>query len=202
MSIEVAAATTFWDRKTKLLHLGLALFVTFELFNSLVMQEPESTAAQQGFGGIMFEIHEWTGMVALAIVLLHWLWSLWGASEAGVRHLFPWGSAGRSQIGRELRELASLRLPPGGPENRLAGLVHGLGFLAVTGMVLTGVVLFFGIPEGGAELTGATQASEEIHEALSTLVWVYWGGHLAMAVLHELLARDGTLHRMFKLASV
>ena len=47
------------------------MFVIFELFNSLVMQEPESTAAQQGFGGIMFEIHEWTGMVALGIVLLH-----------------------------------------------------------------------------------------------------------------------------------
>jgi cytochrome b561 len=119
-----------------------------------------------------------------------------------VRHLFPWGAAGRNQIGQELRELALLRLPPGSPENRLAGLVHGLGFLAVTGMVLTGAVLFFGIPEGGADLTGATQGSEELHEVLATLVWVYWGGHIAMAVLHEFLARDGTPHRTFKLANV
>ena len=78
------------------------------------------------------------GMAALVIVLLHCFWSIWGVGTAGVRHLFPWGSASCSQIMRELRELASLCMAPDGPENRLAGLMHGIGFLAVTGMVPAG----------------------------------------------------------------
>ncbi len=102
----------------------------------------------------MLEIHEWAGMTTLAVVLVHWLWSILGAGTAGVRHLSPWDSAGCRQIGRGLREFASLRLPPSGPANRLAGLMHGLGFLAVTGVVLTGAVLFFGIPEGGGDPLG------------------------------------------------
>ncbi|MBA2491470.1 MAG: cytochrome b/b6 domain-containing protein [Gammaproteobacteria bacterium] len=81
MAIEVQAPTTFWDRRTKLLHFGMALFVTLELFNSLAMQEPEPGSPMTGLGGVMFEIHEWAGMAALAIVLVHWFWSLWGSGR-------------------------------------------------------------------------------------------------------------------------
>jgi len=196
MKIETQSPAPYWDNKTRFLHLGLALFITLELFNSLVMQE---RAAGSGLGGIMLEVHEWAGMGALLIVLAHWGWSIWGASNESIRHLFPWGSGDRAKLWRELRDLSSLRLPPGGPSGRLAGLVHGLGFLAVTVMALTGAVLFFGLPEGGGEPGLLTEGAEEVHEILSTFVWIYWGGHVAMAVLHKVLARDGTLQRMFKL---
>jgi cytochrome b561 len=197
MEIETQSPVLYWDNQTRFLHLGLALFITLELFNSLVMQEHISGS---GLGGLMFEVHEWAGMGALAIILAHWWWSIWGTSNESIRHLFPWGSDDRVQIWRELRDLLSLRLPPGGPRGRLAGLVHGFGFLAVTVMALTGAVLFFWLPEGGGEPGPLIEGSEEIHEILSTFVWSYWGAHVSMAVLHELLARDGTLRRMFTLS--
>ena len=199
MNITSQSPSSFWDANTRLLHLGLASLVTFELLASLIMQEPESGRPITGFGGAMLELHEWIGMAALAIVLLHWLWSLWGAAQGGVNHLFPWRREDRVRMGQELRDLASLHLPPGGPEGRLSGFVHGLGLLAVTAMVLTGAVLFFGMPEESSRLTPLTETSEEIHEIFATIVWIYWGGHVALAVLHEVLARDGSLSRMFRL---
>lgn len=202
MNIENNVTASFWDNKTKLLHLGLALVVTIELFNSLIMQEPKPGRPVTGIGGAMFELHEWAGMAALLIVFAHWVWSIWGVGGSGLRHFLPYKTADRAKIWEELRGLLAFRLPAGGPEGHLSGLVHGLGLLAVTAMVLTGAVLFFGMPEGGGKLTPFADFSEETHEVISTLVWVYWGGHVALAMLHGLLARDGTLRNMFKLKRI
>ena len=98
-------------------------------------------------------------MAALSIVLLHWLWSVWGVAHGGVNHLFPRAREDRVRIGQELRGLTSLHLPPGGPEGPLPGFVHGLGLLAVTVMVLTSAVLFLGMPEHGSGLTLLNAAS-------------------------------------------
>lgn len=181
-----------WDTKTKLLHFGMAVFVTIELFSSLFMEE------STGPPPLSFEIHEWSGMAALSIVLAHWAWSAFGAKGVGLNHLFPWGTSGRKQILDELRELISLRMPVSGPEGRLSGLVHGLGLLAVTAIAITGAILFFGMPEDGTKLSPFTEGSKELHEFFSIFVWVYWVGHVAMAVTHEIVGRDGTLRDMFK----
>jgi hypothetical protein len=58
MKIKSKTPASFWDTRTKLLHLGLAIFVTFELLGSLVMQEPESRRPLTGLVGTMFEFHE------------------------------------------------------------------------------------------------------------------------------------------------
>lgn len=197
MKTENRLTSSFWDNKTILLHLGLALFVTFELFNSLIMGEPRPGRVLTGLDGVMFEVHEWAGMAALVIVMAHWAWSLWGMGGCGIRHLFPYRALDWARIGQELRGLLAFRLPPGGPEGRLSGLVHGLGLLAVTAMVLTGAVLLSGLPEDGGRPGFFTNVAEEIHEIFATFVWIYWGGHVALAVLHQVMAKDETLRRMF-----
>lgn len=184
-----------WNRATRFLHLGLALTVSLQLLNSLVMEAPEPDHPLSGFDALLFHSHAWLGMMALAVVLLHWIWSLWGAGGAGVRHLFPWRAAERTAIAQELRGLTALRLPPGGPLGKLSGLIHGLGILAVTGAALTGAVLFFTLPESG-QLTLVADVAEEAHEFVATFVWIYWVGHVAMGLLHHFLTRDATLRDM------
>ncbi len=187
-----------WDRATRFLHLGLALTVSLQLLNSLVMEAPEPDHPLTGLEALLFHSHEWLGMTTLAVVLLHWAWSLWGAGGVGIRHLFPWQAADRAAITQELRGLLTLRLPAGGPPGKLSGLIHGLGILAVTGAALTGAVLFFALPENG-QLNLATDAAKEVHEFIATFVWAYWIGHVAMGLLHHFATRDATLSDMLSL---
>lgn len=185
-----------WDWVTRFLHFGLAITVTLQLFNSLIIEKPEPGHPLSGFEAFMLDIHEWLGMAALAIVLLHWAWSLWGLGGYGARHLLPWNREGRTEVATGLREIFKGRLPSGGPKDKLAGLIHGLGLLAVLGIAATGAVLFFFMPEDG-KLTMITGAASELHEFISIFVWIYWGGHVGMALLHHFIARDEILPRMF-----
>lgn len=187
-----------WDGATRFLHLGLALTVSLQLLNSLLLEAPEPDRPLTGFEALIFHSHEWLGMAALTIVLLHWAWSLWGMGGIGIRHLFPWSAPDRAAIAQELRGLLLLRLPQGGPPGKLSGLIHGLGLLAVTGSALTGAVLFFALPENG-QTNIVTAAAEEAHEIISTLVWAYWIGHVAMGLLHHFATRDSTLRNMLSL---
>ncbi len=185
-----------WDRATRFLHFGLAITVTLQLFNSLVIEKPEPGHPLSGFGSFMLDVHEWLGMSALVIVLLHWAWSIWGLGGYGVRHLLPWSKQGRNEIVTALRDALKGKMPPGGPKDKLAGVIHGLGLLAVLGIATTGAVLFFFMPEDG-KLNMLTGAASELHQFISTFVWIYWGGHVGMALLHHFSSHDGILPRMF-----
>lgn len=185
-----------WDWVTRFLHFGLAITVTLQLFNSLVIEKPEPGHPLSGFEAFMLDTHEWLGMAAFAIVLLHWAWSLWGLRGYGVRHLLPWNKVGRAEVVTSLREAFKGRLSSGGPRDKLSGLIHGLGLLAVLGAATTGAVLFFFMPENG-KLNGLTGLASEMHEFISTFVWIYWGGHVGMALLHHFIAHDKLLPRMF-----
>jgi hypothetical protein len=90
--------------------------------------------------------------------------------NAGIRHLFPWGTADRATVFQELRALVSWRLPTSGPGSRLPGFVHGLGLLAVTAMALTGSILVFGLPASGAEPVRFVDTTKELHEAISNFI--------------------------------
>lgn len=189
----------WWDNGTRFLHMGLAGIVTLQLFTSLGVEAPEPDhALPTGLDALLLNTHEWLGMAALLIVLAHWAWSTWANGGAGLRHLLPWRAADRQKIIQESRGLIRLRMPPAGPGAKLPGLMHGLGLLAVTGMALTGAVLFFWMPENG-KLTTFTEVAKELHGFIATFVWIYWGGHAGMAVLHHVWGRDGTLRNMFKL---
>lgn len=174
-----------WEKGTRRLHLGLAVTVTLQLFISLVMQarvRPGHPAV--AFARFAFQAHRWLGMVAVAVVAAHWVYSLQTPGAGGWRHLFPWSPKTRPVIGQELRDLVRLRMPAGGPGGGIAGLVHGLGLLAVTVMAVSGVVLFFGF-SGTGHLAPLPHRAAEIHSLMANFVWAYWYGHVGLAVLHE-----------------
>jgi cytochrome b561 len=184
-----------WSRTTRFLHLGLAVTVTLQLFLSLVMEAPEP--GEVAAGGIFrqfFEAHEVIGLSALVFVVCHWVW-LATAKDTGFRHLFPWDAEGRREIVADLKGIFNRHLPEGGPRGGLVGLVHGLGFLAVTGMVITGGAIF-GFITTNALASSAAHTCEELHELCSNFVWVYWFGHGSMALIHHLAGHD-TLRQMF-----
>jgi len=187
-------ALSRYHRITRWLHLALAVTVTAQLLLSLVMTPPggEDPVAALGHGA--FELHEGFGLAALAVVVIHWLWS---AAQGDLGRLFPWGPSGRRAVGEDLRTLSRGRLLDADPVGGLAGAVHGLGLLAVTAMAFTGLALFALWPEAGEPGPLAREVGD-VHSAMATLVWIYWFGHVAMAVLHH-LAGHNTLRDMFRL---
>ena len=187
-----------WSIQTRLLHMGMAITVSLQLFVSLVMEAPDEKDASD-LAQAAFEVHEVIGMAALLIVVLHWLWSLSSQADGGIARLFPWGGAALAEVKADIGKLMQRQLPDGGSRGGLPGLVHGLGFLAVSGMVISGGVLFFIFPETGEP--GATvEFFAEIHEFIANLVWLYWIGHIALGVMHK-RAGHTTVQEMFNLKS-
>ncbi|MGA7801942.1 MAG: cytochrome b/b6 domain-containing protein [Gammaproteobacteria bacterium] len=190
--------TAYYSRPTRFLHFGLALTVTFQLAISLVMQARAHQGVPPGaFAHGAFEAHRFVGLAAVAIVVLHWLWSLRPHMDGGIGHLFPWAGADRARVMTDVRGLLRGRVPDSGPRGGLAGAIHGLGLLAVTAMAVSGTVLFVAFPEAGPVPAAAHNAAE-VHSAIANLVWAYWFGHVGMALLHHLTGHD-TLRRIFSL---
>ncbi|MGA9852278.1 MAG: cytochrome b/b6 domain-containing protein [Gammaproteobacteria bacterium] len=183
-----------WSRPLRLLHLLLAIGVTAQLFIGSFMHSPHPGRPDS----MGFEAHEIIGAAVLALIILHWLWSCSHPNE-GLRHLFPWTRQGLRKVVAEFWQgVRYLRLPPGGPgkDGGLAGLVHGLGLLAITAMVITGGTFYLSRMAGAGR--GTLEIIEDIHDTFAVIVWVYWGGHLGVTVLHSLL-RQPVLKRMFSL---
>ncbi len=187
-----------WARQTRFLHFGLAATVTFQLLISLVMEAPEAGEKRSVLESTTFEIHEWVGMAALLVVIIHWIWSLRAKDNSNLRFLFPWGKEGFSSMMKDLREIKSLKLPEGGGRGGLPGFVHGLGFLSATGMALTGGILFFILPEDGSK-NATAELFHDIHGFIANFIWAYWWGHIAAAVIHKKMGHD-TVKNMFDLS--
>ena len=189
---------TYWNTGTRLLHWGMALTVSFQLLISLIMEQPKPGRVLTSTQALSFELHEWVGLAAVGVIIAHWVWSaLLTRDDSGFRHLFPWDAKGRAKLLVELRQILRFQLPQGGPEGGLAGLVHGLGFLAVSAMAATGAVLFFIYPKNGAGTPFVGNVAD-LHSLIANLVWVYWYGHIGMALLHEILGHR-VLARIFLL---
>jgi cytochrome b561 len=189
---------TYWSLPTRWLHIGLALTVTVQLFISLIMEPPihkDASALAHG----AYQVHEAVGLAAVAVVLAHWLWTALAGADGGLAHLFPWRGAAFAAVKADIAALMNRRLPDGGPRGGLPGLVHGLGFLAVSGMAATGAVLFAIFPDTGRPGPIA-HFFKEVHEFLSNFVWAYWYGHVGMAVLHK-WSGHATVKAMFRLGA-
>ncbi len=175
---------------TRVLHLVLLVAVVHQLLNSEFMSQPEPGDAPS----VLYEMHEYIGLASFGVVLAFWVWTLVRRGETRLDTLFPWlfpmrmreifseitGAAGVLH-GMELFERVS---------GILAGAVHGLGLLVVTGMAVTGAVYYFtlGMPLAHEAL--------DLHKLMANLTWAYLIGHGAVAVLRHLLGSDVVL-RMF-----
>ena len=187
-----------WTRITKVLHFGMAITIVAQLAISLVMEFPDSPSHAKSTGATFFEIHETVGIVAVIFVLAHWLWLI-KAADNSFADLFPWGATGRHRIADDVKRAVKGEQLEGGPHSGgLVGLVHGLGLLTASAMAVTGLALFFLLPEGGAKPDASTKGLMEVHESVSMLMWAYVIAHLAMAYRHHLSGHT-TLKDMFRL---
>ena len=187
----------YWSLNTRFLHLGMVATVTAQLFISLVMSEPDDKGTV--FGKMAYEAHEIVGLTALGIIAIHWIWSTLSRTDGSLKHLFPWHGEARNQVISDIVGLTKGQLPDSNKHGGLSGLIHGLGFLAVTGVAISGAIIFLTFPESGKPgFIG--DAAEELHEAMAALVWAYWIGHGGIAILHHLSGND-TLKSMFSFKS-
>jgi cytochrome b561 len=168
-----------WSASTRALHWGLAATITFQLFTGLYISTPGTLA--------FFYFHEWSGLLSAGVILVVWLWSY---ANYDLPLLFPWTRAGLADVVTDLRGLLRGTLPRAGRVRGLSSFVHGLGLLAVTGMAVTGTLIFLVIPGGH----GARPASTDygiftslslLHKDIAVLVWIYWFGHIAFALAHQ-----------------
>lgn len=185
-----------WSVQTRWLHMGLALTVTLQLAISLIMEPPDEKSAS-ALARAAFEAHEAVGIAAVIIVLAHWLWSLSSRADGGLVRLFPWSGSAWREVKSDVSMLMNRQLPDGGARGGLPGLVHGLGFLAVSGMALTGAALFVLFPETGKP-DDSVEFIADVHSFIANFVWAYWGGHVALALLHK-KAGHSTVQDMFSL---
>lgn len=174
-----------WPQSVKWLHIFLASFVTFQLMSELDMKAIWKHLGISPFRHFLFEAHMWVGMACAVVMLLFWIVI---ARSAPLRaHLFPYTGVYRQRIIKDLQNGLRGIFPPAGMRGGLPGLVHGLGLLAISGMALSGTVMFVLILSAGGLKPGANyQLPHTLHSLLSNLVWAYWWGHIGMALLHAL----------------
>ena len=167
-----------WSLAVRLLHWGIALTASFQQLSSLFMSDPGSQ--------FLFPWHRIVGALAALVLLLFWLYSY---AVYDLKLLFPWGRDGRRAIFAEGRALLHGRLPDSGRGRGLSSFVHGLGLLAMSGCAATGLVMFAMIPPGhvGPPADGIAFTRYTLqHKFFGELLWYYWCGHVAFAVLHQL----------------
>ena len=126
------------SRVTRLLHMLLAAAIIAQLGLSLGMQAPGRGRP----GDALFEIHEKSGLAALAILIIFWGWSLVRRGETRFSLLFPWFDRQRRRaFAADL--IAHFRVLRGGAvpltEGKpFASAIHGLGLLIATLMAKIG----------------------------------------------------------------
>ena len=159
------------------------------------MEEPGEDGS--AISNLAFSLHEIVGFTTLGIVILHWIWSIFDYSEGGLAHLFPWDKEGRQSIFSDIKTIMRFKIPSVTKKGGLAGFVHGLGLLAVTGAGLAGMGYFLLTPVFG-EPGVIAEGFKELHEGMAALVWTYWLGHVGAALLHHLQGQK-VLNNMFSL---
>jgi cytochrome b561 len=178
-----------YDRITRWLHAGIALGVVVQLFCSLFMDVPAPGRPLPQAGYRLFLIHRWSGITVVSLVILHWLWSLSGHVAGGWGHLFPWFSGPRMQrLVSDIKDVPKWlqgEFPDQQEETiALAGAIHGLGLLTVSAMALSGAVIFFGMGPDGS-MSRLVALVRQGHMYMGNVMWVYFLGHVGIAVLHQ-----------------
>lgn len=176
-----------YDTVTRALHAALATGVVIELLLQATMHVPPGLGqGVDDWHREAFELHSHFGPTVTLLCLLHWLWICLPWSRPGVAYLFPWlRSSQRPNLQREFRALLRCKLPSQQALSPLVGMVHGLGLLAVTGVVLGGSLSYLGY------YTRVSVPNLLLHwcarelVVTSWLVWAFVVCHASMAVWHQ-----------------
>jgi cytochrome b561 len=189
-----------YDRTTRILHALIALGIVVQLLLSLWMGAPVPHRHRTPLELQLFAYHRYVGMSVLVLLAIHWLWLASGSARRGLGYLFPWATAhGRRELINSVKGFSLAAWAENDSPNAFVGLVHGLGFLVATFMVVTGAILFFGMSPTGAT-SPSVHTVKEIHSLTfgALLMWMYLAGHAGMAIVHQLMGHK-TISRMFNL---
>jgi len=189
-----------FNRTARLLHLYMMLTVLIQLASEQLMKVPKPGETVRPVEAIFFTIHEWNGFIVLAIAAFYLMYLT--NDRGDWERLFPWMSAsGCKGLWQEIRVdipgWLQGRLKEAEEARYIAGTVHGLGILLVTGLGSTGIMIFMGLASSG-EMSEDIKLLRELHEWLGTLIWVYLFGHAGMAIIHQLKGHN-VLGEMFNL---
>lgn len=185
---------------TRILHFLLASSIVFQLAVTGIMRVPRPAIGRTANFG--FELHQYGGLVTLAIIALFWLWTLVRRRETSLTALLPWFSAAaRGKVLEDVRRHGSAlmkgRLPEPEEKSPLASAIHGLGLVVATTLAITGTVIFLSLGPDGAMASWGRIAAQ-VHGAVANLMWAYLIAHAGLAVLHELMGHR-ILRRMFSI---
>ncbi len=174
------------SRATRFLHAGIAVSVIAQLGSSLLMVPPLDDHVENTF----FVIHEYSGLVSLALAIAFWVIVLVRRRGTPVSKLLPWFSpASRAllwqDIGEHWKTLRSRRLPGYESGAPLASAVHGLGLLLILSMAATGGLFYAAMLLGAKEEVLWVGLDLEVHTLLATLAWTYLIGHAGVALLYR-----------------
>jgi len=179
-----------FGRITKLLHLGLASTISLQLLLSLVMASPHPGRERGLVGTFSYQLHEYVGLTALVLILLHWLLFLSGNAYKGLGHFYPWFSAQRRQsLWLEVRSLARLQVGNPATQDQVAGALQGLGMLVGLMLAASGGLIFFGMAADGSA-SPSIHLVKEFHGFWGPVMWGYVGIHFCATVMHRLLGHD------------
>lgn len=181
---------------TRLFHAALAGTIVVQLGTSLAMPGPDETA-----GAWMFQLHQYSGLVAAALAFAFWLTILFRRDGTSFGAMMPWFSASRlrilfADVRVHLGAMARLRLPPFEPDSALSSAVHGLGLLLMTVMAGTGLAFYAIVGLGFHSSEPDGMFVMQAHFLFANLVWVYLIAHAGLAILHQVLGHP-SLTRMW-----
>lgn len=170
---------------TRLLHAGVAIAVIIQLTTSLVLRPAEEGHA----GNLAFDIHQFSGLVALVIVSAFWVLALVRRRGTPLGALWPWFSETRraalwADMADHLASARRFQLPAHKDAAALPSATHGLGIALVTVMAVTGTVYYF-VNDGNPDAGGLVGVVMFLHTSLASLVWIYLVGHAGLGVLQH-----------------
>ena len=175
--------TPAWTRGTWILHSLLALLVVGQLLSMLLHQNLANGSAF-AYGAMVY--HKYAGMLAFLVCLSFLLYRALSRTQR-LLDWFPWLTRkGWQAIVADLCFLLRAKLVERREGGGLAGTVHGLGMLLVLGLSASGTAFFVCQALGYGSLAHRLIA---LHTSYAFLVWWYLGGHVLMALLHQLTPR-------------
>ncbi|MFT6676024.1 MAG: cytochrome b561 [Sulfitobacter sp.] len=178
----ITAETSRHALATRMLHGGLAIAIIMQLVSSQFMNPDKG-------GNTTFEVHEYAGLTAFAVVLGFWVFSLVRKRGTPIAELLPWASSERrpaiwSDVRTHMTALRRFKLPAHDGSSPLASAIHGLGLLLMTAMAASGTLYYF-VNSGDPNAGGLVGAAMFVHKNLANLVWAYLIGHAGFAVLNH-----------------
>ncbi len=169
----------------KILHLGLVLSVTFELWNSL--------AALWFADFTWFPLHVLAGLILTGWLVLTWLTYLltpWGRHLLGT--WFSWRMP--RAVAQDMARLLRGRLPSHGVQPGLSSLWQAIFFVGVSVVTFGGFIGWL-VLRGNLHLPGGAQLGLTLMRLGTPLLAYFWIGHVLMAFYHAL--RGDALWRIF-----